>query len=470
MAVVHSTAMTSWILLTLCFPIAIAVPHIPQVVFPSKDYTGISRGKTSIKNAGSTTDLNGRIVLAPIEGKQIYTMDRYLITSSERVEPKAPLPRTTQSAAKTAGIPAISQRGISAINEVVVAENLTRTTMAEGQVHEKTMNLTTTTVGPTTSELPPKNKNPLSTLRNVRLVSHDTSHSSSEIRYPAQDWQLPPQLLSARTKSKALDTNTIKAAETKSVEEASYEEALDLYMKSQQNNAPAKLHANPPSLQHVVKSIDAMIEKAFGEKKSKPKMTVRSDNKKFRATFRSHRGDKQAIPLPDETDMDLLVENTRRPSGPSTYQKAATVLERPVGLQKTPVALPDAPSTYVSVDPNYKLDLCCRKQQVTAVCQNMCNFDTFTDRSLVNAVLSNQCPGPQLGQAFDCASSKADHTDCCTRNNLHLYAGGQCMPFCRTHQPTPPNLISYLACLQVFDTIKNCYREYSYSHPNIYGD
>ncbi|KAI6171657.1 DB domain-containing protein [Aphelenchoides besseyi] len=464
MAVVHSTAMTSWILLTLCFPIAIAVPHIPQVVFPSKDYTGISRGKTSIKNAGSTTDLNGRIVLAPIEGKQIYTMDRYLITSSERVEPKAPLPRTTQSAAKTAGIPAISQRGISAINEVVVAENLTRTTMAEGQVHEKTMNLTTTTVGPTTSELP---VGPLIDHRVIRITTlrsefacfYSADHlfsSSSEIRYPAQDWQLPPQLLSARTKSKALDTNTIKAAETKSVEEASYEEALDLYMKSQQNNAPAKLHANPPSLQHVVKSIDAMIEKAFGEKKSKPKTTrsfgqlsdhIEATNKRFHYLMRVRKLYNKL-----KTDMDLLVENTRRPSGPSTYQKAATVLERPVGLQKTPVALPDAPSTYVSVDPNYKLDLCCRKQQ------------------LVNAVLSNQCPGPQLGQAFDCASSKADHTDCCTRNNLHLYAGGQCMPFCRTHQPTPPNLISYLACLQVFDTIKNCYREYSYSHPNIYGD
>ncbi|KAI6195607.1 DB domain-containing protein [Aphelenchoides besseyi] len=392
-------------------------------------------------------------------------MDRYLITSSERVEPKAPLPRTTQSAAKTAGIPAISQRGISAINEVVVAENLTRTTMAEGQVHEKTMNLTTTTVGPTTSELPVGSFVDIrvigiTTLRSEFIWFSSTDHlfsSSSEVRYPAQDWQLPPQLLSARTKSKALDTNTIKAAETKSVEEASYEEALDLYMKSQQKNTPAKLHANPPTLQHVVKSIDAMIEKAFGEKKSKPK--------KFRATFGSHRGDKQAIPLPDESkrplqltykfisaDMDLLVENTRRPSGPPTNQKAATVLERPIGLQNSPIALPAAPPAYVPVDPNYKLDLCCRKQQ------------------LVNAVLSNQCPGPQLGQAFDCASSKADHTDCCTRNNLHLYAGGQCMPFCRTHQPTPPNLISYLACLQVFDTIKNCYREYSYSHPNIYGD
>ncbi|KAI6243104.1 DB domain-containing protein [Aphelenchoides fujianensis] len=229
-----------------------------------------------------------------------------------------------------------------------------------------------------------------------------------------------------------------------------------------------------------------MIEKAFGEKKPRPKMSfVNGDQKKFRATFAAHRGDKQAIPLPggpfaDESDMDLLVEGTRRPGGlpaggvqSAPNQRAlpppTAPLQRPVPIQ-TPVVATSAVAQYVPVDPNYKLDLCCRKQQISSVCQNMCNFDTFTDRSLVTAVLGGQCPGPQLGQAFDCASSKADHTDCCTRNNLHLYAGGQCMPFCRTHVPTPPNLISYIACLQVFDTIKNCYREYSYTHPNIYGD
>lgn len=35
-----------------------------------------------------------------------------------------------------------------------------------------------------------------------------------------------------------------------------------------------------------------------------------------------------------------------------------------------------------SLDPNYKLDTCCRKQGVSAVCQGMCNFDTFNERSV----------------------------------------------------------------------------------------
>ena len=34
-------------------------------------------------------------------------------------------------------------------------------------------------------------------------------------------------------------------------------------------------------------------------------------------------------------------------------------------------------------DPNEKLALCCRKQQLTSSCQNLCNFDTFTDKTVM---------------------------------------------------------------------------------------
>jgi hypothetical protein len=52
-------------------------------------------------------------------------------------------------------------------------------------------------------------------------------------------------------------------------------------------------------------------------------------------------------------------------------------VNRPVPIQQ-----PATLTTYRPLDPNYKLDLCCRKQQLGAVCQQMCNFDTFTDRSV----------------------------------------------------------------------------------------
>ncbi|PAV63703.1 hypothetical protein WR25_07811 [Diploscapter pachys] len=123
-----------------------------------------------------------------------------------------------------------------------------------------------------------------------------------------------------------------------------------------------------------------------------------------------------------------------------------------------------------SLTPNQKLELCCRKQNVNPTCQNFCNFDVFNDKTLVNVFFTAQCPGPQLGQAFDCASSKADHSDCCERIGLESFQGGKCMAFCRTHMTTPPNVLDYFVCLQVFEGIKGCYREYQYSHPNIFGD
>uniref|UniRef100_A0A0N4U2P1 DB domain-containing protein n=1 Tax=Dracunculus medinensis TaxID=318479 RepID=A0A0N4U2P1_DRAME len=123
-----------------------------------------------------------------------------------------------------------------------------------------------------------------------------------------------------------------------------------------------------------------------------------------------------------------------------------------------------------TLSPNEKLGLCCRKRNLPSSCQTLCNYDTFTDRSLVNAVLTNQCPGPQLTQAFDCATSMADHTECCIRNGIGTFNGGQCMAFCTTHRGNPNNAFQYIGCLQVFDRIKQCYSDYHINHPNIFGD
>ncbi|CAD6195852.1 unnamed protein product [Caenorhabditis auriculariae] len=122
------------------------------------------------------------------------------------------------------------------------------------------------------------------------------------------------------------------------------------------------------------------------------------------------------------------------------------------------------------LNPNAKLDLCCRKQRVSPVCQSLCNFDTFNDKTLMTAFLTNQCPGPQLGHAYECASSRADHTACCERTGVVAFQGGKCLPFCRTHVATPSNVLDYFVCLQVFESIKGCYRDHQLTHPNIFGD
>ncbi|CAL2032841.1 unnamed protein product [Caenorhabditis brenneri] len=157
---------------------------------------------------------------------------------------------------------------------------------------------------------------------------------------------------------------------------------------------------------------------------------------------------------------------TRFPQQPLPTQSTAPH----VPPQPVSVVAPQQSMYFPLMNPNQKLDLCCRKQRISPICQNLCNYDTFNDKTLVAAFLTNQCPGPQLGQAYDCASSKADHTPCCERAGLVSFQGGKCMPFCRTHVATPSNVFDYFVCLQVFETIKGCYRDYSATHPNIFGD
>ncbi|MCP9261997.1 hypothetical protein DINM_005299 [Dirofilaria immitis] len=111
-----------------------------------------------------------------------------------------------------------------------------------------------------------------------------------------------------------------------------------------------------------------------------------------------------------------------------------------------------------------------QKQNLSPSCQLLCNYDIISDRSLVNAVILNQCPGNELEMAFNCATSMADHSACCIRNGIGTYGNGHCMVFCTTHLGNPRNALQYLDCLQVFDRIKNCYREYHVVNPNIYGN
>ncbi|VIO94395.1 Uncharacterized protein BM_BM6761 [Brugia malayi] len=144
----------------------------------------------------------------------------------------------------------------------------------------------------------------------------------------------------------------------------------------------------------------------------------------------------------------------------STTTQSARSLDLEQGLTLVPTKSP--------LSPNQKLTLCCKKQNLSPSCQLLCNYDTFTDRSLVTAVISNQCPGYELETAFNCATSRADHSTCCIKNGIKEYRNGHCMVFCTTHLGNPHNTLQYIDCLQVFDRIKNCYRDYHVVNPNIH--
>lgn len=135
-------------------------------------------------------------------------------------------------------------------------------------------------------------------------------------------------------------------------------------------------------------------------------------------------------------------------------------------LDSQPVEITKKPH----LTPNQKLALCCQKKRLSLSCQNLCSYDIFSDQSLITAVISNQCPGQELETAFNCATSMANHSACCIRKGIGAYNNGRCMVFCTTHLGNPRNTMQYIDCLRVFDGIKNCYREYHTTHPNIYGD
>ncbi|EYB88316.1 hypothetical protein Y032_0249g123 [Ancylostoma ceylanicum] len=161
------------------------------------------------------------------------------------------------------------------------------------------------------------------------------------------------------------------------------------------------------------------------------------------------------------------------PSIVKSVAKQASFKENQLILPKSYSAgrqVPSSSRARTSLTPNEKLDLCCRKRRVNPGCQAMCNFEALNDKTLVSAFLTNVCPGPQQRDAFDCASSKVDHSACCERAGLLTFHGGKCLPFCRTHAAQPANPLEFLPCLQVFEHIKACYREYQTTHPNILGD
>lgn len=160
-----------------------------------------------------------------------------------------------------------------------------------------------------------------------------------------------------------------------------------------------------------------------------------------------------------------ILHSIKTPSEPSKANQA--ILPKVYGAD---VQMPTSSRARSQLSPNEKINLCCRKKAVNPACQEMCNFDVLSEKTIVSAFLTSACPGPQLGHAFECASSRVDHSACCEKAGLLSFQGGRCIPFCRAHLSQPGNPLEFLPCLQVFEHIKFCYRQYQSNHPNILGD
>ncbi|KAK0395707.1 hypothetical protein QR680_001394 [Steinernema hermaphroditum] len=417
---------SSFVLLSVCGLVSlqeISHEYVPEVVYPKRSnrmrdriLTSSSREQKDKAVQSDHHDLlqkrlqyikeNRRnrdqfIVIAPVEGHRVYTKDRYFVS-----------PRAGQTA---------DSQGTQFSTVRVDSEKLGKPHVKEVKQQssvQKDKFLTLITVVPPLSSSRAQHSNVQRNLKdNLHNITQGVRVSGQtkkiavlpgNVRFPAEPWQIPPNVNSKYQ---------LRALQKSNFESKVQTGDLFLYREIRLRSLQQVRRLDRQNFCLKLKRVDHHTSSSYEDYSASSRHNFDSIN-----------------------SIEAIVPTNK--------------IDRPVS----------------TLNPNQKLDFCCRKQGLSPTCQTMCNFDTFSDKSLVNAFLTNQCPGPQLGQAFDCATTKADHSECCIRKNVHIFNNGQCLPFCRTHIPTPPNAFEYLACLQVFESIKGCYREYQLSHPNLFGD
>ncbi|CCD68199.1 DB domain-containing protein [Caenorhabditis elegans] len=119
-------------------------------------------------------------------------------------------------------------------------------------------------------------------------------------------------------------------------------------------------------------------------------------------------------------------------------------------------------------DANQKLKACCARQKTAdKMCKKrFCDFEAIHQGNMLHYL--NTCgPKNQTVQLmWDCASSRADHTECCKKNNV-LPA---CLPYCAAQGTVPNEQVTHVFCMQNFNNIRECFRSHLEKRPNIFGD
>ncbi|CAJ0963653.1 unnamed protein product, partial [Mesorhabditis belari] len=119
---------------------------------------------------------------------------------------------------------------------------------------------------------------------------------------------------------------------------------------------------------------------------------------------------------------------------------------------------------------NQKLRTCCRKlKQADRECRRKyCDFNSLAPNQVLGYLTECSPKGPTVGMMWDCASSRADHTECCRQQGVNAH----CMVYCETTHGVPSDPVKYMVCLSEFNKIRSCFYNYleNPNNPNIKGD
>ncbi|KAH7729876.1 CBN-DAO-2 protein [Aphelenchoides avenae] len=128
------------------------------------------------------------------------------------------------------------------------------------------------------------------------------------------------------------------------------------------------------------------------------------------------------------------------------------------------VALALCGAVCLADDANSKLKKCCTKLldggDDKECVERFCDFDSISQTNVLNYLSTCTERGSTVGHMWDCASSRIDHTKCCEAKGV----SGKCLEYCAAHDGVPTNYLDYLFCVESFNEIRDCFKDYLEKH------